>query len=89
MINPLHIAEGIANNALGINKSMSELRMEVCRKCPLFSNKFGGLCNSRLWLDPETNDISDVKQPGYISGCGCKLSFKTSVASEECPAGKW
>ena len=89
MINPLNIAQGIANNALGINKSMSELRMEICKKCPIYSTRFGGSCNNKLWLNPKTDEISLEKKEGYKNGCGCVLKLKTSVTSEECPAGKW
>lgn len=89
MIKPVNIIEGAINSAFSINKSMSEKRMEICRRCPIYSKVLGGMCNSRLLLDPETNDVSTKEKDGYYRGCGCKLSFKTSVASEECPAGKW
>jgi hypothetical protein len=89
MINPLHIAEGAINSSLGINKSMSELRMDVCKKCPIYSKILGGVCNKKLWLNPETDAVSSEPKLNYVRGCGCKLSFKTAVASEECPAGKW
>lgn len=89
MINPLQIIKGITNDVLGINEAMSETRMRICKTCPLYSNSLGGICNNKLWIDPETEDISFEKQPGYKRGCGCVLSFKTSVASEKCPIGKW
>lgn len=89
MINPLHIAEGVINNSLGINKSMSELRMDICKKCPIYSTKMGGICNRNLWINPKTDDVSCEEKFGYVRGCNCKLSFKTAVASETCPAGKW
>ncbi len=89
MINPIHIAEGVINSSLGINKTMSELRMDICKKCPIYSPKIGGICNRNLWINPKTDDVSIEPKLGYVRGCNCKLSFKTAVASEECPAGKW
>ena len=28
---------------------ISEARLRICHRCPLFSNALGGMCNSRLW----------------------------------------
>lgn len=89
MINPVNIVGGAVNSVFGINKEMSDKRMSICKKCPLFSVKLGGMCNNRLLLNPNTNNVSVNEKEGYYRGCGCKLSFKTSVPSEECPAGKW
>ena len=46
-------------------------------------------CNSKLWLNPETNDVSREKKDGYVKGCGCRISAKIRVSAERCPAGKW
>lgn len=46
-------------------------------------------CSSKLWLNPETNDVSIEKKDGYIKGCGCRINAKIRVADEKCPAGKW
>nr|DAQ91052.1 MAG TPA: hypothetical protein [Bacteriophage sp.] len=43
---------------LNINNELSESRMKICRKCPIFKNVLGGICNSKLWLNPETNEVS-------------------------------
>jgi hypothetical protein len=42
-----------------------------------------------LYLNPDSGDVSVNKQAGYVQGCGCYLRLKTTVTSEECPAGKW
>lgn len=89
MINPLPILDGAKNVFFGFNKSISEARMKICKKCPIYSPVLGGVCNRKLYLDPKTGDISIEKRQGYIRGCGCSLRLKTTVASEECPAGKW
>ena len=63
-------------------------RMEICKKCPIFkpSNK---TCNSNLYLNPDTDEVSTTAKIGYIRGCGCNLSFKTRNRNNHCIAGKW
>ena len=84
-----NIVEGYTNLALGKNGGMSDARMEICRKCPLFKNVAGGLCNPRLWLNPETDEVKTVKTPGFYKGCGCVLASKTRASAAHCPAKKW
>ena len=57
--------------------------------CPLYSNRMGGICNNKLWLNINTGDVSTTNKPGYKSGCGCRLSAKTRLAQAKCPVGKW
>lgn len=83
------IIEGTINNVLNRNEDLQKERMKICYKCPLYSPKFGGQCNNRLWLNAETGDISLTKQLGYVRGCGCVLNSKTRVPESHCPAGKW
>lgn len=52
------IVKGHVNEVLGLNKDISEQRLKVCYSCPLYSTKLGGLCNNRLWLNPNTGDVS-------------------------------
>lgn len=61
-------------------------KMNICRRCPIFSND---LCNSHLYLNPETNDVSDTPKDGYIKGCGCYVPSKVSLPNKHCPAKKW
>lgn len=63
--------------------------MDICKKCPIFLNRFGGICNNKLWFSPKTGDVSLRKIDGYIQGCGCRLKAKTTLIDESCPAGKW
>lgn len=83
------IVKGHINEVLGLNKDISEERIKVCLRCPLYSPKFGGVCNSRLWLNPNTGDVSTYEREGYKSGCGCRLSPKTKLPNAKCPLGKW
>lgn len=83
------IVKGHVNELLGLNKDISKARMDICRKCPLFLNELGGICNPRLYLNVETGDVSTVKMDGYVNGCGCRLSAKTRLSGSKCPNGKW
>lgn len=83
------IVKGHVNELLGLNKDISQVRMNICRKCPLFLNELGGICNPRLYLDAKTGDVSTIKKDGYVSGCGCRLSAKTRLSGSACPNGKW
>ena len=73
------IVKGHINEVLGLNKDLSEERLKVCYSCPLYSTKLGGLCNSRLWLNPNTGDVSTIKKEGYKRGCGFRILAKTKL----------
>lgn len=84
-----NIVKGHINEMLGLNKDISEGRLKICHKCPLYSTKFGGLCNNRLWLNKKTGDVSLIKKEGYQRGCGCRLLAKTKLLNAQCPLGEW
>ena len=83
------IIQGHLNEVLGLNQDISEKRLKICYACPLYSNKFGGLCNNQLYVNIITGDISDYEKPGYKNGCGCRLKAKTSLPNAKCPINKW
>ena len=84
------IIDGHAKEALGINQDMSETRMTICRDCPLYKQTaMGPVCNSKLWLDTLTGEISETRKPGFKSGCGCRLNAKTRLSYTHCPIDKW
>lgn len=84
-----NIIKGHVNEFLGLEKDLSEQRLKICYACPLYSSKFGGICNRKLWLNPNTGDISSEEKTGYIRGCGCRIKAKTTLDYEKCPVGKW
>jgi hypothetical protein len=49
----------------------------------------GGRCNSNLWLNPETNEVSTYARIGYVRGCNCFVKLKARNLREHCVAGKW
>lgn len=83
------IVNGHVNEMLGLNKDISEARLKICKKCPIYSTQFGGICNGKLYLNPETGDVSTTKKDGYVKGCSCRLNAKTTIITEHCPAKKW
>jgi len=83
------IVEGHINEVLGLNKDISAERMKICSTCPLFKNIFGGICNPKLWLNPQTMEISNKRKDGYYKGCGCLIPQKTKLVYACCPAHRW
>lgn len=65
-----------------------EQRIELCKKCPIY-NPQRGTCNSKLYLNPETDEVSTRPLIGYVRGCGCLISVKTKNPNSSCVAGKW
>jgi len=84
-----HIIQGHANELLGLKDDMSRKRMAICVKCPLYKNILGGICNPKLWLNPDNGNVSMEKKDNYYKGCGCRLQAKTRVSGSFCPATKW
>ena len=84
-----NIIQGHINEVFNINEDISKNRLKICYRCPLYSNKLGGICNSSLWLNRNTGDVSVIMKPGYIKGCGCRLRSKTRLPNAKCPVDKW
>ncbi len=91
MSGAVNIVTGTINNLLNREEELFNERIKICRQCKLLRKDsfFGEICNSRLWLNPTTNEISYIPTEGYTKGCGCILSSKTRVKQEVCPARKW
>lgn len=83
------IVEGHVKEALNLDQDISETRLNICRKCPLYSYSLSGTCNSHMWLNPKTNEVSVTAREGFIHGCGCRLQAKTRVLQAHCPVDKW
>lgn len=63
-------------------------RRKICEACPIYS-PVRGLCNPKLWFDPNTNEVSTTAKAGYIRGCGCHILIKMRNKANHCVAGKW
>ena len=66
-----------------------EERLAICKKCPLYNELRGGRCNSNLWLNPETNEVSIYARIGYVRGCNCIVKIKARNPKNHCIAKKW
>lgn len=84
-----NIIKGHWNELIGNNEDISKNRLKICYACPLYSIKYGGICNSKLWLNPITGDVSTVQKDGYKNGCGCRIQAKTRLPNATCPLSKW
>lgn len=85
----MDVVNGHVKEVLNLEKDLSKSRLKICYRCPLYSKKWGGLCNNKLWLNPNNGDVSIEDKPGYINGCGCRLQAKTRLANQVCPVNKW
>ena len=63
-------------------------RKKICESCPIFNSSMG-TCNSKLWLNPNTNEVSITAKSGFIRGCGCHVYIKMRNLLNHCIAGKW
>ena len=65
-----------------------EQREKICRRCPIFE-PYKKVCNPKLWLNPNTNEVSTVQRTGFIRGCNCAVFVKMRNLNNHCVAGKW
>lgn len=84
-----NIVDGNISKVLGLDKDFVKIRAKICEDCPIYSSKNGGTCNSNLWIDPKTEDVSFKEKSGYVRGCGCILKFKWKDPIGKCIIGKW
>lgn len=64
-------------------------RLAICDRCPIYTPRDGGRCNSNLWINPDTNEVSATAKIGYVRGCNCIISVKARNPHNHCVAGKW
>ncbi len=67
-------------------ETIYSIREKICNHCPL---KTGNTCDPRKWIHPDTLEVSDRFEKGFVSGCGCRLSAKQKSKTSSCPAGFW
>ena len=61
-------------------------RLAICKECPIYTND---RCNAKLWINPDTDEISTYARTGFIRGCNCIMSVKARNLNNHCIAGKW
>ena len=47
------------------------------------------MCDSSLWINPDTNETSDIPLYGWFRGCGCRLRAKARNKDNHCIINKW
>jgi hypothetical protein len=87
------IIEGHVNELLGKNKELHDVRLEICKECPLYrmtfvKDWFGAICDPNKYINSEGR-ISFMALPGYKKGCACRLEAKTRVPEAHCIIDKW
>lgn len=60
----------------------------ICKRCPIY-NPTRAICNPKLWINPQTNEVTTSAKAGFIKGCGCHVLVKMKNLSAHCVAGKW
>lgn len=85
------IIRGTVNNLLNKEEELYNQRINICHECKLLNKTklFGEICNSNLYLNPITNEISVNPKEGFKNGCGCVIASKSRVKEAHCPVGKW
>lgn len=63
-------------------------RLKICEQCGIYDPE-RKVCNGRLYINPENNDVSIRPKVGYIKGCDCYIPRKVLNTKAKCPAGKW
>ena len=84
------IVAGHFNEITNRENELYETRIEVCKKCPLYSeSKLGPICDSSKCLNIKTNEL--VYGPGkdITCGCGCRLNAKLRLKNAKCVLEKW
>lgn len=91
MSNINQIVKGTINNILSKEENLYKKRITICKKCKLLTQTkiFGEVCNSKIYLNPNTDEISSEPKLGFKRGCGCVIGSKTRVRESHCPLGKW
>ena len=82
------IAEGWTNDFLGKEQELSDMRMKICRKCPLY-NKETDRCDSKKCWDIKQNKLADAPGKDVICGCQCIISKKSRVPNAKCVLSRW
>lgn len=82
------IVEGYTNYAFGKEEELSEKRMEICRKCPLYDEDTDR-CSSKKCYNKKTGELSTVPDKGFICGCNCYMTKKSRVKNAKCVLNNW
>ncbi len=85
------IVEGWTKAMVNIDQEMSNKRVAICKNCPLYdpSSILGAVCSSKKCYNPNTNELKQVPEQGFICGCGCVIDKASRVKNKKCVLNKW
>ena len=69
-----------------MRESSIKERLAICKECPIYIND---RCNSRFWINPDTDEVSTYARTGFVRGCNCFIAIKAKNPGSHCVAGKW
>ena len=87
----IDIIDGHLKELFNKEEDLSKQRVNICKSCPLYKidSILGEVCNSKLYLNLETNQVSTYPRKGYYNGCGCRIQAKSRLITAKCPLNKW
>lgn len=86
----IDILDGHIKELFGANENLSNKRLKICMKCPLYKKTpVGPICNSSLYISKDGKDVVNYGKEGYVKGCGCNLSKKVRLSNAKCIIRKW
>ena len=83
------IIEGHYKEITNQENELYEKRIIICKQCPLYSDKLGGICDSKKCWDNSKNILQSFPGNNITCGCGCRLQAKTRLKNAKCVLNKW
>ena len=84
------ILKGHTKNILNIDEELMKQRLKICEKCPLYiKTVYGWVCDSSRYINPETEETSELDLYGWVKGCGCVIKAKARLKDNHCIINKW
>lgn len=83
------IIEGHYNEITNKENELFNQRIKVCKNCPLYLDKLGGICDSKKCWNTTKNTLESFPGKDIICGCGCRLQAKLRLKNAKCVLNKW
>lgn len=83
------ILEGHYKEITNQENELFESRIKICKECPLYSNRLGGVCDSKKCWNIVKNTLEDFPGKNITCGCGCRLQAKLRLKNAKCVLNKW
>ena len=74
------------------DKKLKESRRDICNNCSRMvknDDEYNAELSTVLISLEMINDALDFEPFTICSECDCVIKYKTALASEKCPIGKW